>query len=110
MYRQYKCRIKRKWDKIRCFVECSRKVNLNFLTYGIYTYGFKCNSDLFVLFEINRFMRWIVHVFAVFDGFLCKRALYSVYLDSASDDWIAMLNDDELIEEELENYAYKKMR
>jgi hypothetical protein len=44
-------------------------------------------------------MRWIVHVFAVFDGFLLDKALYSLNLGVASDDWIAMLNDDELVYE-----------
>lgn len=99
MYRQYKRKTKRKWDKIRCFVDCSRKVNLDFLSYSIYAFGFKCNSSLFVLFEINRFMLWIAHVFVVYDGFLHGDALYSVNLGVASDDWITMLNDDELVEE-----------
>ena len=99
MYRQHKRRIKRKWDKIPCFTECSRKVELDFLPYSIYTYGFKCSSCLFVLIEADRFMRWIVHVFIVFDGLVYDTALFSVMLGVVSDDWLKALNDDEAVEE-----------
>ena len=99
MHRQFRRRIKRKWEKISCFVECSRRVELDFLPYSIYTFGFKCSSGLFVLMEVDRFMRWIVHVFMVFDGLVYDKALYSVMLGVVSDDWIKALNDDEAFEE-----------
>ena len=99
MHRQFRRRIKRKWDKIRCFVECSGKVNLDFLPYSICRYGFKCSSDMFVLIEADRFMRWIVHVFAVFDGFAHDEAIHSVMIGVVSDDWLKRLNDDEAVEE-----------
>ena len=99
MHRQFRRKIKRKWDKIPSFVECSGKVNLDFLSYSIYTFGFKCSSGLFVLMEVDRFMRWIVHVFIVFDGLVYDKALYSVMLGVVSDNWIEMLNDDEAVEE-----------
>jgi hypothetical protein len=83
---------------------------LDFAPYSIYTYGFKCSSDLFVLIEVDRFMRWFVHVFSVFDGFMREKALYSYVIGDVSHDWLWSLDDDELVEEELENYAYRKMR
>ena len=98
MYRQYKRKIKRMWDKIPCFTECSKKVELDNLPYSIYRYGFKCSSGLFILIEADRFMRWIVHVFAVFDGFVNDRTLYSIMIGVVSDDWLKQLNDDELVE------------
>ena len=99
MYRQYKRKIKRNWDRFPCFVECSELVELDNLPYSIYRYGFKCSSGLFILIEADRFMRWIVHVFIVFNGLVYDTALFSVMLGVVSDDWLKALNDDEAVEE-----------
>ena len=107
MYRQYKRKIKRNWDRFACFVECSELVELDNLPYSIYKYGFKCSSGLFILIEADRFMRWIVHVFGVFDGFVNDRSLYSVMIGVVSDEWLYRLNDDELVEELFESLVRK---
>lgn len=119
MYRQYKRRIKRGWDKIPCFIsgkerfsnfldpeeigkllvrkyDCTERVNVSSLSNTGVVFRFKCCEDLLLEYSLDMFCRWRLFPIAVVDGFYFRGLRFNLGL--ASDEWLDMhFGDDEFV-------------
>ena len=97
MYRQKRRRIKRLWEKRRCFSDCTSKVTIDYLPNTAVEFLFKISEDLLLRYNLNMFRRWRLFPIVV-DGFFFQGLCFKVGV--ASDWWLDMyFGDDELIEE-----------
>ena len=120
MYRQKRRRIKRLWEKRPCFSDCTNKVTIDHLPNTAVEFLLKISDDLLLRFNLDMFERWRLFPIVVVDGFFFQG--FYINIGVASDWWLNMhfgiddIDDwlwslyDELVEEELENYAYRKMK
>jgi len=93
MKRQIRRRINRKWDKIKCFSDCTGKVCIENLPNTAVEFLLKVDYDLLLRYNLDMFRRWRLYPVLVVDGFFWQGLYYNVGV--ASDDWLALHFDDD---------------
>jgi hypothetical protein len=102
MYRQERRRIKRSWDKIPCFSDCTDKVAIKDLPNTAVEFLFKVSEDLLLRYNLDMFQRWRLYPLVVADGFFLQGLYFDVGI--ASDEWMKDYFNDEHFEG-LNSYA-----
>ena len=97
MKRQIRRRIKRNWDKIKCFRDCTGEVSIEDLPNTAVDFLFKVDYDLLLRYNLDMFRRWRLYPVLVVDGFFWQGLYYNVGL--ASDDWLVLRFDDDVFVE-----------
>jgi hypothetical protein len=96
MNRQFKRRIKRKWDKIPCFSDCTVKIDIEPLQNTAVDVFIKISEDLVLEYNLDMFQRWRLYPIFVADGFLFRDLFFAIGL--ASDEWMEDYFNDERFE------------
>ena len=96
MKRQQRRRIKRNWDKIPCFSDCTVKVDIEGLPNTAVDVFIKVSEDLMLHFNLDMFKRWRLYPVVVVDGFAFRGLFYDVGV--ASDEWMEDYFNDERFE------------
>jgi hypothetical protein len=86
MFRQERRRIKRSWDKIRCFSDCTNKVTVNALPNTAVDFLLKISEDLLLCYNLDMFGHWRLYPLLVVDGFFLQGLHFDVGV--ASDWWL----------------------
>ena len=86
MLRQKRRRIKRSWDKIPCFSDCTERVTLHALPNTVVVFLLKVSEDLLLGYSIDAFRRWCLCPLVVVEGFFFGDQLLDVGV--ASDWWL----------------------
>lgn len=86
MLRQVRRRIKRSWEKIPCFSNCTGKVSIDDLPNTAVDFIFKVSEDLLLRYNLDMFQRWRLYTVVVIDGFFFQGLHYNVGV--ASDWWL----------------------
>ena len=102
MKRQQRRRIKREWDKIPCFSDCTDKIDVEELPHTAVDFFIKVSEDLLLRFNLDMFQRWRLYLFVVVDGFPFRILFLDVGV--ASDEWMEDSFNDERFEN-LSSYA-----
>jgi hypothetical protein len=102
MRRQQRRRVKRDWDKILCFSDCTVKVNIEALPNTAVDVFIKVSDDLMLQYNLDMFQRWRLYPILVVDGFPFRGSFYVAGV--ASDEWMEDYFNDELFED-LDGYA-----
>jgi hypothetical protein len=102
MKRQQRRRIKREWDKIPCFSDCTVKVNIEDLPNTAVDVFIKISEDLMLQYNLDMFQRWRLYPIVVVEGFPFRGLFYVVGV--ASDEWMEDYFNDERFEN-LNSYA-----
>jgi hypothetical protein len=96
MNRQQRRRIKRKWDKIPCFSDCTFKIDIENLPNTAIDVFIKISEDLVLEYNLDMFQRWRLYLIVVVDGFLFRGSFCAVGV--ASDGWMEDYFNDERFE------------
>jgi hypothetical protein len=86
MLRQQRRRIKRKWDKIPCFSDCTDKIDIEPLPNTAVAVFIKISEDLALQYNLDFFKRWRLYPIVMVNGFLFRSLFYAIGL--ASDEWM----------------------
>jgi hypothetical protein len=97
MFRQKRRRIKRSWDKIPCFSDCTGKISIDGLPNTAVEFLLKVSGDLLLRYNLDMFQRWRLYPVVVVDGFFWQGFWYNVGV--ASDEWL-----DEFFDESDEDF------
>ena len=95
--RQQRRRIKRKWDRIPCFIDCSEKIDVEDLPNTAVNVFIKISEDFVLQYNLDMFQRWRLYPIVVIDGFLFRGVFFAIGL--ASNEWM----DDYFNDERFEN-------
>src|SRR3989337_784418 len=93
MNRQIRRRIKRKWDKIPCFTDCSDKIDIEDLPNTAVDVFIKISEDLVLQYNLDMFHRWRLYPIVVVDGFPFRDSFCAIGV--ASDEWMEYYFNDE---------------
>ena len=96
MNRQQRRRIKREWDKISCFSDCTVKIDIEDLPNTAVDFFVKAGEDLLLRYNLDMFQRWRLYPIVVVDGFFCQGLCFDVGV--ASDEWMEDYFNDERFE------------
>jgi hypothetical protein len=96
MDRQFRRRIKRSWDKIPCFSDCTVKVDIADLPNTAVDVLIKVSEDLVLHYNLDMFQRWRLYPLVMVDGFPFRDSFYDVGV--ASDEWMEDYFNDERFE------------
>ena len=102
MKRQQRRRIKREWDKIPCFSDCTDKVDIEDLPNTAVDVFIKVSEDLLLQFNLDMFQRWRLYTIVMVDGFPFRDSFLAI--GKASDEWMEDYFNDERFED-LDGYA-----
>jgi len=102
MKRQQRRRIKRDWDKIPCFSDCTVKIDIEGLPNTAVDVFVKVSEDLMLQYNLDMFQRWRLYPIVVVDGFPFRQSFLA--LGIASDEWVEDFFNDERFED-LDGYA-----
>jgi hypothetical protein len=102
MKRQQRRRIKREWDKIACFSDCTVIVDIEGLRNTAVDVFIKVSEDLMLQFNLDMFQRWRLYPIVMVDGFPFRDSFLAIGV--ASDDWMEDYFNDERFED-LDGYA-----
>jgi glutaredoxin-related protein len=86
MKRQQRRRIKRSWDKIPSFSDCTDKVAIDDLSNMAVEVLLKVSDDLLLRYNLDMFQRWRLFPVVVVDGFFLQGLYFNVGL--ASKEWL----------------------
>ena len=88
MLRQKRRRIKRQWDKVKCFVPvCTSRLGFVEIHNAAIDFAVKVSEDVVFRFVLSMFQRWHLFPCIVVDGFIFSNGL-SHNIGRASDDWL----------------------
>ena len=102
MKRQQRRRIKRLWDKVPCFCDCTVIVDIEGLPNTAVDVFIKICEDFLLRFNLDMFQRWRLYLFIVVEGFPFRISFFDVGV--ASDEWMEDYYNDERFEG-LNSYA-----
>jgi hypothetical protein len=102
MKRQQRRRIKREWDKITCFSDCTDKIDIEELPNTAIDAFIKVSEDLVLQFNLDMFQRWRLYPIVMVDGFPFRDSFYDIGV--ASEEWMEDYFNDEHFEG-LNSYA-----
>jgi hypothetical protein len=102
MKRQQRRRIKRLWDKVPCFSDCTVIVDIEGLPNTAVDVFVKVSEDLMLQFNLDMFQRWRLYPIVMVDGFPFRGSFLA--MDVASDEWMEDYFNDERFEN-LKSYA-----
>jgi hypothetical protein len=102
MKRQQRRRIKREWDKIPLFIDCTVKIDIEDLPNSAVDFFVKASEDLLLRYNLDMFQRWHLYPIVVVDGFFFQGLYFDVGV--ASDEWMEDYFNDERFEN-LDSYA-----
>jgi hypothetical protein len=102
MKRQQRRRIKREWDKIPCFSDCTVKIDIEELPNTAVDVFIKVSEDLMLQYNLDMFQRWRLYPIVMVDGFPFRDSFCNIGV--ASDEWIKDYFNDERFEG-LNSYA-----
>jgi hypothetical protein len=102
MKRQQRRRIKRNWDKIPCFIDCTVKIDIEELPNTFVDVFIKISEVLLFQYNLDMFKRWRLYPIVVVDGFPFRDSFYAIAV--ASDEWMDDYFNDERFEK-LGGYA-----
>jgi hypothetical protein len=94
--------MKREWDKVPCFSECSFKIDIEDLPNTAVDAFMKISENLLLEFNLDMFQRWRLYPIVVVDGFPFRDYYFAI--GEASDAWMDDYFNDEQFEN-LESYA-----
>ena len=96
MKRQIRRRIKREWDKIPCFSDCTDKIDVEELPHTAVDFFIKVSEDLLLRFNLDMFQRWRLYPIVMVDGVPFRGSFYVIGV--ASDEWMEDCFNDERFE------------
>ena len=96
MNRQIRRKIKRLWEKIPCFSDCTIKVDIETLPNTAVDFFLKVSEDLMLQYNLNWYQRWRLYPVVMVDGFPFRDTFLKIGM--ASDDWMDEYFDDERFE------------
>ena len=96
MNRQFRRRVKRKWDKIPCFTDCSNKIDIEDLPNTAVDVFIKISEDLVLQYNLDMFQRWRLYPIVVVDGFPFRGLSFAIGV--ASDERMEDYFNDERFE------------
>ena len=96
MKRQQRRRIKREWDKIPCFSDCTGKIDIEELPNTGVDFFVKVSEDLMLEFNLDMFQRWRLYIIVVIDGIPFRSSFIAIGV--ASDEWMEDYFNDERFE------------
>ena len=102
MNRQYWRRIKRQWNKVPCFSDCTVKIDIEGLPNTAVDVFVKVSEDLMLEYHLDMFQRWRLYPIVMVDGFPFRGLFYNVGV--ASNEWMEDYFNDERFEN-LDGYA-----
>jgi hypothetical protein len=102
MKRQQRRRIKREWDKVPCFGDCTVIVDIEGLPNTAVDVFVKVSDDLMLQYNLDMFQRWRLYPILVVDGFPFRGSFFVIGV--ASDEWMEDYFNDERFED-LDGYA-----
>jgi hypothetical protein len=102
MKRKQRRRIKREWDKITCFSDCTDKIDIEELPNTAIDAFIKVSEDLVLQFNLDMFQRWRLYPIVMVDGFPFRDSFYDIGV--ASEEWMEDYFNDEHFEG-LNSYA-----
>jgi hypothetical protein len=102
MKRQQRRRIKREWDKVPCFSDCTVIVDIEGLPNTAVEVFIKVREDLLLQYNLDMFQRWRLYPIVVVDGFPFRDSSFAIGV--ASDEWMEDYFNDERFEN-LDGYA-----
>jgi hypothetical protein len=102
MKRQVRRRIKREWDKIPCFNDCTSKIDIESLPNTAVDVFVKVSEDLVLHYNLDMFQRWRLYLIVMVYGFPFRDSFFAI--GAASDEWMEDYFNDERFED-LDGYA-----
>jgi hypothetical protein len=102
MKRQLKRRVKRLWDKVPCFSDCTVIVDIEGLPNTAVDVFVKVSEDLMLQFNLDMFQRWRLYPIVMIDGFPFRDSFLAIGV--ASDERMEDYFNDECFEN-LKSYA-----
>ena len=102
MKRQQRRRIKREWNKIPCFSDCTFKIDIEELPNTAVDVFIKISEDLMLQYNLDMFQRWRLYPIVMVDGLPFRDAFFAI--SAASDEWMNDYFNDECFEG-LDSYA-----
>jgi hypothetical protein len=96
MKRQRRRRIKREWDKVPCFSDCTVIVDIEGLPNTAVDVFVKVSEDLMLQYNLDMFQRWRLYPVVMVDGFPFRDSFYVIGV--ASDEWMEDYFNDERFE------------
>jgi hypothetical protein len=102
MKRQQRRRIKREWDKIPCFSDCTDKIDIEELPNTAIDVFIRISQDLLLQHNLDMFQRWRLYPIVMVDGFPFRDSFLAIGV--ASDEWMEDYFNDERFEN-LDGYA-----
>jgi hypothetical protein len=96
MKRQKRRRIKREWNKIPCFSDCTSKIDIESLPNTAVDVFVKVSEDLVFQYNLDMFKRWCLYPIVMVDGFPFRDLFYDIGV--ASDEWMEDYFNDERFE------------
>ena len=102
MKRQQRRRIKREWDKVPCFCDCTVMVDIEGLPNTAVDVFIKVGEDSLLQYSLDMFQRWRLYPILIVDGFPFRDSFLAIGV--ASDKWMEDYFNDERFEG-LNSYA-----
>jgi len=102
MNRQYWRRIKRQWNKVPCFSDCTVKIDIEDLPNTAVDVFIKVSEDLMLQYHLDMFQSWRLYPIVVVDGVPFRGSFFNVGV--ASDEWLEDYFNDERFEN-LDGYS-----
>ena len=96
MNRQQRRRIKRKWDKIPCFSDCTVKIDIEDLPNTAVDVFIKISEDFVFEYNLDMFQHWRLYLIVVIEGIPFRSSFIAIGV--ASDEWMEDYFNDERFE------------
>ena len=96
MKRQQRRRIKRDWDKIPCFSDCTVKIDIEVLPNTAVDVFVKVDEEFMLQYNLDMFQRWRLYPLVMVDGFPFRDSFLAIGV--ASDEWMDDYFNDERFE------------
>jgi len=84
--RQIRRKIKRLWDKISCFSDCTDKVDIETLPNTAVDFFLKVSEDLMLQYNLSWFQRWRLYPVVMVDGLPFRDTFLNIGM--TSDEWM----------------------
>lgn len=78
MLRQERRRIKRSWDKVPCFSDCTEGIAIDVLPNTVVEFFLKVSGDLVLEYNLDVFRCWHLLPLVVVDGFFFRGLCFDV--------------------------------
>ena len=96
MKRQQRRRIKREWNKIPCFSDCTFKIDIEELPNTAVDVFIKISEDLILQYNLDMFQRWRLYIIVMTEGIPFRSSFIDIGV--ASDEWMEDYFNDERFE------------